>query len=225
MPGKNASPHPLSLTQKQCALLLMLGAPITLPGTQTWRQPAASACPTVASIHTSIHTFYWKKHYESESLLTVSGYTCVIWYANLFHRIVLEQSALGSYLVLCPIKGSLSVRDVQFDVQYSLWNVLVSENLQLYEVFSGTGRIHAEASQTPSLTILIVKFVGNHSVRIPEGRLAWLRSGLNQALKPVLWICQWIWFASQGLLWLGQTTQGQQHWNCVPNSEVGFSRI
>lgn len=131
MPPKRSSHvHPLSLTQKQCQMLLLLGAPVCLPGPRfwtwiTWHRPSTGPLTFPSP--------------SSPIVQVTPGFTYVTMCAKWFHGTVCPHSASGSNFVWI---GKWKMFN---HVHMLSWNACASKNLEVFELFSGTGRIHSEA--------------------------------------------------------------------------------
>ena len=134
-PQRSSHVHPLSLTQRQCQMLLMLGAPVYLPRPRLW---------TWVTLHKFsiglLLTFPWPYCHivELTPRIHLCDYVCQVVPRD---SLSAQRARAQVFLERTMKKKSTSTMST------ILWIFIAcaSKNLDVFELFSGTGKIHAQA--------------------------------------------------------------------------------
>ena len=134
-PKRSSQFHPLSLTQRQCQMLLMLGAPVYLPRPRLW---------TWVTLHKFsiglLLTFPWPYCHivELTPRIHLCDYVCQ----------VVPRDSLSAQRARAQVFLERTMKKKSTSTMSTLLWIFIacaSKNLDVFELFSGTGKIHAQA--------------------------------------------------------------------------------
>ena len=134
-PQRSSHVHPLSLTQRQCQMLLMLGAPVYLPRPRLW---------TWVTLHKFsiglLLTFPWPYCHivELTPRIHLCDYVCQVVPRD-------SLSAQRARAQVCLERTMKKKSTSTMSTLLWLFIACASKNLDVFELFSGTGKIHAQA--------------------------------------------------------------------------------